>query len=490
MERGPSAIGYQKASSISHGCTSSEPRPVKASGGLAATLNGEANAIGENTLSDAQLYCRTIDRGAVQVAFGSATLTAIAQSPSEEIAYAAADSFVDIAGADFSFSSTVNWSGGTECKDKAWSAEISQTSFVAFNIVGWNLPLGSFDVHTEVKTNKLSIPTIQGNVASYEINTVAEGDDSYVNADNVSLATDGISTNSSSATSGVGSTETGAAPILRGRANDMIITTHKDTYIDAGDGRDCIMAGNGDDWIFAGSGKDIVYTGSGDNTVFAGDGDDVVTAQNGDDWIFGGDGKDVINAGSGHNIIDGGAGSDSIFSGSGNDVIRGGMGNDCIHAGGGRNNIQLGMGSRFNDGNDTVTTGNGDDLFFLFGNFGRDTINGFVVGQGDRLVVCEGFWNFDMATPLLGSAVSLARSKTDPRDLNITFCNEDGSSILTLDNFFQLNPSYGSPQSRAALTNAQISAIRHDIFIDGTDEPAVATRAEYFAIGDYLGLLS
>lgn len=478
----------QQMAGVSSSYTSSGVGPVEASGGLAATINAEANAVGADTFSDAKLYSRAFERGAVQVVFGSAHLTAAALSPPGEIAYASATSLVDFAGADFSFSSTLKQSGGAEHEGGSWATEVSHTTFIGFNIVGWNVPLGSVNRQAVQLDAMQNPPAIHGNVATFDIDTKAYGDDSFVSADTMSLATDGFSTNTSTVITALGSNGSGAAPILRGSCNDVVCTSNADTFVKTGAGNDRIKAGNGDNWIFAESGKDTVVTGCGDNTVFAGRGDDVVTTHKGDDWIFGGSGRDMIAAGSGDNIIDGGKGNDRLLSGGGDDAVIGGMGNDIIFAGGGSNTIQLGLGSRCGDGNDTMTAGGKDDIFFLNGHFGRDTIKGFVVGQGDQLVLSDDYWNLDQE-PSLSDAISLARSKADPRDLILTFCNEKASSSLLLDNFFQLNSQYANPKSCKALTEDQIAAIRNDILVEESADPAFAARIEYFGLSDYLGLL-
>ncbi len=487
MTYGASAPNAQKVEATQQANTSFGAQPARNPSDLAVSLSGEAVAVGENTATDANLYCRAYDRGAVQVAFGSAWLSAAALSPAGQTAYASTAAAVGFAGADFSYSATERWQGGSESQEGAWSAEISQTRFVAFNVTGWDVALGSVDLQREAPLASSGWPTIQGNVASFRTDAAAYGDDSFVQADAMVLATNGISISSSYAMVGAGGPDAGPAPILRGDGRDVIFTSSSDSFVNSGGGSDWVTAGDGDDWILAGSGDDMVLTGRGHNTVLAGMGDDGVVARDGDDWIFGGDGRDLIAAGAGNNIVNGGAGNDTITAGSGDDVIVGGLGNDVIDAGDGRNFIQLGVSGASADGNDLMTGGGGADTFFLRGGFGRDTINGFVVTQGDRLVP----WNdpldpYGGSNLLDGDSAFLARSRLDPRDLTITFGNGPSASVLTLDNFFQLNPGYASPTSRTTLTDAQIAAIRHDVF---TDDSGAAKAIEYFAISDYLGLI-
>ncbi|QRM35985.1 calcium-binding protein [Microvirga sp. VF16] len=455
-------------------------QPVRNDSDLAVSLNGEATAIGENTSAEATLFGHAYDRGIVQVSFGTAWLAAASVSSAGQPAYASTNGYVGFAGADYSYTSTQKLTEGGDGPSGSWSVERSQTDFVALNVVGWDVQGGSVDRYAEANVGTgQQIPAVDGNVARFKIDAKAYGDDSFVHADSMSMAIDGFSSSTNTATIGVGSAFAGTRPILRGSGSDIILASDVDTFIDAGAGNDLVTTGKGDDWIIAGAGNDLVFTGGGNNTVLAGTGNDAVTAGNGDDWVFGGDGKDVIAVGSGNNIVNGGEGNDTIVAGGGDDVIIGGMGKDVISTGDGRNLIRMGLGGSESDGDDAITTGRGLDLFFLDGSFGRDTVWGFATGQGDRLVVQDGS----------DSSASIARSKGDSLDLVITLGSGKTASVLTLDNFFKCNPWYASPSSKAALTTAQQEVIRQDIFMDGADDPLADASGEYFAIGDYLGLL-
>lgn len=454
--------------------------PTRSDSELAVTLNGEATAVGENTAAHANLFSRAYDRGAVQVAFGGASLASVARSSAGELAFAATNGFVEFAGADYSFTSTQKQFGGGETQAGAWSVEQSRTDFVALNIVGWNVPLGTDERYAEASAGAGDqIPLVSGNLASYQIDAKGYGDDSFVHADSTSLTIDGFSSSSNSVVVGVGSGRVEAKPIFGSSRSDMIFSTNADTFIDSGKGNDLVTAGKGDDWIVSGDGHDVVFTGCGNNTVLAGDGNDSVTAGGGDDWVFGGDGKDMISVGDGNNIVNGGEGNDTIIAGSGDDVIIGGRGKDMISTGAGRNLIRMGLGTAESDGDDTFTTGRGHDLFFLDGSFGSDEIWGFSTRQGDRLVVWDDY----------GAPASLARSKSDPQDLVVTLGSHRTASTLTLEGFFLCNPGYASPFLKAPLTKAQEVAIRQDVFLNGPDDQLADVAGEYFAISDYLGFL-
>ena len=105
--------------------------------------------------------------------------------------------------------------------------------------------------------------------------------------------------------------------------------------------------------------------------------------------VEGGDGDDTITTGAGDDRIDGGAGNDIIFSGAGRDDIFGNSGDDVITGGDGVNIIHGG------DGDDELIAGSGTN--FIEGGAGDDAITGggesdiLSGGTGnDRIAVGEG----------------------------------------------------------------------------------------------------
>ena len=127
-------------------------------------------------------------------------------------------------------------------------------------------------------------------------------------------------------------------------------------------------------------------------TIRAGAGDDVIEVAPNvkvNIVVEGGDGDDTITTGAGDDRIDGGRGNDTIFSGAGRDDIFGGSGDDVLVGGAGVNIIHGG------DGNDEITAGPGTN--FIEGGAGDDVILGagrsdiLSGGTGnDRIVVGEG----------------------------------------------------------------------------------------------------
>ncbi|PWK61163.1 Hint domain-containing protein [Roseicyclus mahoneyensis] len=99
--------------------------------------------------------------------------------------------------------------------------------------------------------------------------------------------------------------------------------------------------------------SDIAFTAlpaeAGDDTIDGGTGNDLIYGEGGNDSILGGGGADTV---------EGGAGNDTIRGGDGNDLLAGGTGADVIFGDAGNDTIMVGQG-------DSVTGGDGDDLFIL-----------------------------------------------------------------------------------------------------------------------------
>jgi Ca2+-binding RTX toxin-like protein len=116
-------------------------------------------------------------------------------------------------------------------------------------------------------------------------------------------------------------------------ANDTLIGTAFDDFIDGRDGSDPILAGDGNDEIFGGQGRDIISGENGDDRVFGYDGNDLITGGDDNDYLIGGGGNDKIFGKTGNDFISGDSGDDVIRGDSGRDVLDGGTGNDIIDGG-------------------------------------------------------------------------------------------------------------------------------------------------------------
>ena len=140
---------------------------------------------------------------------------------------------------------------------------------------------------------------------------------------------------------------------------------------------DVIDAGSGHDTVEAGGGNDSVTAGQGEDSVSLGDGDDTFTASN----------PDALS-----DTIDGGLGHDSITLGGGgsDDLVLGGAGNDTL-----RTSFDL------DGGNDTLSGGDGRDLF--------------VAGPGDSIIGGEGgddFDRIDLSTIPVGANITFSGTGT------------------------------------------------------------------------------
>jgi Ca2+-binding RTX toxin-like protein len=214
---------------------------------------------------------------------------------------------------------------------------------------------------------------------------------------------------------------------------------------------DTISVGTGDDIVIGGAANDNI-TAAGGRNVLVGDnarilfdavgnlvdvttksptvgGDDVIISGTGNDVIFGGSANDTITDAGGRNIVVGDnghatfdtarqlrtiesidtdfGGSDNIATGSGDDVILGGNAGDTITAGNGRNIIVGDHGTAVLDatgilrtietiapatgGNDTISSGTGNDV--VFGGAASDTVT---IAGGNNIVVGDnGVASFD-----------------------------------------------------------------------------------------------
>lgn len=253
-------------------------------------------------------------------------------------------------------------------------------------------------------------------------------------------------------------------------AGNLMVGNGGNDTLDGGDGDDTLIGDIGNDRLIGGRGNDRMHAAGGKNILSGGDGADQMTAGDGDDTIQGGDGDDSISANGGNNRIDAGAGNDMVTAGNGSDVIVGGAGNDTIYANGGDNIFQLGgIADAFSDGDDQIWTGNGADTYVLLfadgvGNaagFGRDTINGFRLAEGDSLFRfepgAERTYEPISVSRLVGDGTVSGMRSSDGGDLILTFdAGQAAQSSLTLKWFFWDNGGALSSSERSAAFGSQI----------------------------------
>jgi hypothetical protein len=188
-------------------------------GGITANLGGESTAVGTDTLAEGDASLEVRDLGAVTVVKGTATFSATAKSPEGTQAFATADSYADISGADYVFTKTRTSShpdiaGG----DSTWS-EASTTRVIAIDIEGITLPetlnvsegkakalIASLTKTPPDKASKQLPDPVDpdGNVATVDVDVQVVGDNTFASVDTSVLAVeDALSTVNALITAGL-----------------------------------------------------------------------------------------------------------------------------------------------------------------------------------------------------------------------------------------------------------------------------------------------
>src|SRR5262245_52910593 len=98
----------------------------------AALIGGEGNAVGEQTLVDADIFSRLIDLGDVTVAFGTATFKSVALTQGD-LVFAGADTFADISGADIVIIFNDKTSATSSKNGTSFAGETSKTGYLAID---------------------------------------------------------------------------------------------------------------------------------------------------------------------------------------------------------------------------------------------------------------------------------------------------------------------------------------------------------------------
>lgn len=213
----------------------------------------------------------------------------------------------------------------------------------------------------------------------------------------------------------------GADVITAGHGRNRVIAGGAGDEVTLGDGGNLVIADSGtiddlpdsialastddaiggDDTVTTGAGADLVILGAGSDTADLGDGDNIVLGDNGTISLFADELGEVRTGSALSN------GNDTITSGSGNDIILGAFGDDVINATGGNNVVIGDMGeveleaglppgaarfaqstSQGEGGADSITTGDGHDV--VIGGAGADTI---AAGGGDDVILGDdGSW--------------------------------------------------------------------------------------------------
>jgi Ca2+-binding RTX toxin-like protein len=386
---------------------------------MVVSMATNADAVGHDTLAAVDVALRIVDRGIVTLALGSVKAIGSASDPQGEGTYAGAMSDLSVTGADVALSRTRIDTGSGVSGGKAWSSETATTTFLALDLDGIQPLFGPINRHSQQDGSIRTPPSVQGNLATYDVDAKVYGSDTYVDVTADALALeDRYSTVASIV---LGSADTAPRP-----------GAEREAFRVGAFWNDRINTGSGDDWILGLTGNDVIQSGGGADTVSAGWGDDTVRSGAGDDWVFGGEGRDTIDLGEGNNLASGGNGGDRITAGGGHDALSGGGGDDQLSAGGSKNSFLLGSVGGAVDGNDTYSAGSGADYYLLAGPFGRDRVSGFRAAEGDRLVGYDRDWGSEGGLRSLnGNGLSLQRGSADARDLVVSVKTVWTTSTLT-----------------------------------------------------------
>jgi hypothetical protein len=159
---------------------------------MTVMVGGEGNAVGDDTLVDADIVSRLIDYGKFSIAYGSAVVHSAAESAGD-LAFAGADTFVDVSGADFVFSFTEKRSVTGSTHDSQFAMETSKVAFVAIDFDDFDLPGGQLTVSAdEAQSIDLGCfrwclamfhDQLDGNVAQLNVDAAAYGTSTLVDVE-------------------------------------------------------------------------------------------------------------------------------------------------------------------------------------------------------------------------------------------------------------------------------------------------------------------
>jgi hypothetical protein len=154
---------------------------------VSSLLGGDATAVGEDTLVDADIFSRLIDLGSVTIAFGTAKFASAAVSD-QDPAFAAATTFADVSGADLVFVFNKTVSASSDC-GTSYATETSTTTYIAIDFEEFDFKEGQiafnfYDARAYLdgcgKCGKSNIPNIDGNLSVLDVDAQALGENTLV----------------------------------------------------------------------------------------------------------------------------------------------------------------------------------------------------------------------------------------------------------------------------------------------------------------------
>lgn len=228
--------------------------------------------------------------------------------------------------------------------------------------------------------------------------------------------------------------------------DDLVSGLGGDDTVVGGVGLDSITGNLGNDIIFGNTGNDILGGNEGNDTILGGQDGDFLYEDFGDNLLFGNLGDDIILGGVGSDTIFAGKDNDFLFGGSGNDLLSGDLGDDILYGSDPAETTTPGLGEI-----DTLTGGEGTNIFFLVNQSETQDLVPFYVGGGnadfawitdfkpgtDKLIVQQfslmTFTNFTLDN--VGTGVGIFQTVNGQPDL-IAFLSGIDASSLQLDRDF------------------------------------------------------
>jgi hypothetical protein len=182
---------------------------------MTALIGGDGTAIGEDTLVDANMFCRLMDLGSVTIGFGTAVFKSAATSADGGMAFASAETFADVSGADFVFifNKTV-WTDGSG-DESPYATAYSTSTYIAIDFEDFDFAEGQLtfnfydtDGYLEGGCGRCSdgsMLNLAGNVAMLNADVQALAENTFVDVlASILTVEDQLSTVSAMAVSAVG----------------------------------------------------------------------------------------------------------------------------------------------------------------------------------------------------------------------------------------------------------------------------------------------
>lgn len=147
---------------------------------LQIIIGGDADAVGEHTFTDGKITGSIEDKGFVTVGRAQAVFEASADDGDDGFAFATAETFAEVLGADFVFTFTREWHGDDEAGFSSTAADKSITTVYAIDFESWS-PRHTIEINTTIGMGEYEPDMFpEGNFATFEADLLALGDDTFV----------------------------------------------------------------------------------------------------------------------------------------------------------------------------------------------------------------------------------------------------------------------------------------------------------------------